>query len=135
MATSMAFTPKTPFTFDPQASDNTYADHVRAEAEGWYALEAVAIDEASRKTCALKISECLNKAAELGEESYNAEEEHPWSEPHASIYALRMALRALMTSQSALAQAEGYVAKRAREMNREAVLAIGNALVSIELPE
>jgi hypothetical protein len=125
---------RTQFVFDPQARDTTYSDFERARAEGWFGLEALSVGEESRKTCALNISEALNRAAEIGEESYNEEEENPFIEPRSAICGLRKALRAIQASLNALT-GEGYASKRARDLNIEALLAISNALVSIETPE
>ncbi len=127
---------KTPFVFDPQASDNTYADYERMRAEGWFALEAVTVDESSRKTTALNISAQLDRAAEVGETSVDYEADVPFIEPRSAIEALRIALRTLVTVDETMNRPLNADAQRkARMAMQAAALAIGNALITVESPD
>jgi hypothetical protein len=126
---------RTPIVLDPQSSDNTYGDYQRMLAEGWFALEAVTIDESSRKTAALNISACLDRAAEIGEEPVDYEADSPFIEPRSAIEALRVALRSLIAIAETMDRPVS--ANKQREVRmamHSAALAIGNALITTESP-
>ncbi len=122
---------KTDFIFDPLASDNTYNDIERAKAEGWFALEAVTIDEASRQSCAAAIQRSLDYIGTADESSINYDNEEPFINPRDALRAMRMALRALVAADKAMPD-YGHYAKVARREMQTALLEVGNTLIGVE---
>lgn len=118
----MAATPApiTPETFASLDTGNAVSTFEVARAEGWYAIGTRAIDTTSVVRCRANMNEALTRAKDLENETYTEGEENPFIEPSSAIYALRLALRALVVP---------YADRAA------AILAIGNALVTIENPE
>jgi hypothetical protein len=105
----------------PVPSDDTIADFEIARAEGWHALGLLARSQDERDRCAFNIREALDRAKQAGDERYDRENELPFIAPDDAIRALRLALRALLGSNDGA--------------RRDAIEAIGRALIGVEAPE
>lgn len=109
------------FTLSPTPTDDTIADFDIARAEGWHALGLLAQSQDERDRCAFNIREVLDRAEQAGDERYDRENEFPFITPDDAIRALRLALRALVTPDDST--------------RRDAIEAIGRALIGVEAPE
>src|SRR4051794_30397151 len=108
------------FILSPVPADDTIADFEQARAEGWHALGMVARSQDERARAESNRSSALDRAEQAGDEPYDRENELPVIAPDDAIRALRLALRALV----ALDASTG----------RDAIEAIGRALISVEAP-